>query len=80
MVQTHFGPEQRDDCPMCGGRRSKSDDWDWAVSASVRPHYDPCDFPDHACSCGAAEDRPKIAAALAAARAGLPADAPEAAG
>lgn len=69
MVQTHFGPAQHDDCSMCGRRRLEPGDWDRAVAVSVRPHYDPCDFPDHPCSCGAAEDRPKIAAALASARA-----------
>src|SRR3954453_11819306 len=36
----------------------------WKTAVTVRPHYPPCDFPDHACACGAAEDRLKIAEAL----------------
>jgi hypothetical protein len=62
MVQTAFGPRREDDCPMCGRRPATTEMWETAVNC--RPHYPPCDFPDHACSCGAAEDRYAIADAL----------------
>jgi hypothetical protein len=43
-------------------------DEDFAVAVNVRPHRPPCDFPDHACTCGAAEDRYAIARTVALAR------------
>lgn len=49
---------------MSGEVAGREDAEAWKVAVRVRPHYPPCDFPDHACGCGAAEDRPKIVQAF----------------